>query len=348
MEMSFVEEDDVMEINEGLLKRIFGEVLGVDIKTPFLRLTYHEAMARFGSDKPDMRFGMELKDLSDILQNTNFNVFRSALSKGSVRAINAEGCAQRFSRREIDALVDLAKDFGAKGLAWIAMDSEGPKSPILKFLSEDEISGIIRRLDAKTGDLLLMVADEDSVVFDVLGRLRLYLGKKLDLMKKDDYKFLWVVDFPLLEWDEEEHRYTAMHHPFTAPKDEDIPLLDTEPQKARAKAYDIILNGVELGGGSIRIHSTEIQEKMFKVLGFTRESAWERFGFLMEAFKYGAPPHGGLAYGFDRLIMLLTGTDNIRDVIAFPKTQNGSCLLTGAPSPVDAKQLRELHVKLDL
>ncbi|SHE49737.1 aspartyl-tRNA synthetase [Caldanaerobius fijiensis DSM 17918] len=348
IEMSFIEEDDVIELNEGLLKKVFGDVLGIELKTPFLRLTYQEAMERFGSDKPDLRFGMELKDLSDILKETNFNVFRSALSKGSIRAINAEGCGEKFSRREIDALVDLAKDFGAKGLAWISIDSDGPKSPILKFLTEEEINGIIKRLNAKPGDLLLIVADEDAVVFNVLGRLRLHLGRKLGLMKKDDYKFVWVVDFPLLEWNEEEHRYTAMHHPFTAPKDEDIPLLDSQPQKVRAKAYDIVLNGVELGGGSIRIHSTDIQEKMFKVLGFTNESAWERFGFLMEAFKYGAPPHGGIAYGFDRLIMLLTGTDNIRDVIAFPKTQNGSCLLTDAPSPVDLKQLRELHIKVDI
>lgn len=348
IEMSFVEEDDVIELNEGLLKKVFGDVLGIELKTPFLRLTYQEAMERFGSDKPDLRFGMELKDLSDILKETNFNVFRSALSKGSIRAINAEGCGEKFSRREIDALVDLAKDFGAKGLAWISIDSDGPKSPILKFLKEEEINGIIKRLNAKPGDLLLIVADEDAVVFNVLGRLRLHLGRKLGLMKKDDYKFVWVVDFPLLEWNEEEHRYTAMHHPFTAPKDEDIPLLDSQPQRVRAKAYDIVLNGVELGGGSIRIHSTDIQEKMFKVLGFTNESAWERFGFLMEAFKYGAPPHGGIAYGFDRLIMLLTGTDNIRDVIAFPKTQNGSCLLTDAPSPVDLKQLRELHIKVDI
>lgn len=349
IEMSFVEEDDVITVNEGLIKTVFKNILGIDLKTPFLRLTYKEAMDRFGSDKPDMRFGIELKDLSGILKNTGFKVFKSALDKsGSVRAINAEGCGEKFSRREIDSLVDLAKDFGAKGLAWIQIDEEGPKSPITKFLSEDELKGLLSTMNAKVGDLILIVADNDATVYNVLGRLRLHIGRKLNLIKKGDYKFVWVTDFPLVEWSDEENRYVAMHHPFTAPKDEDIKYLENEPQKVRAKAYDIVLNGMEMGGGSIRIHTVEIQEKMFKALGFTHESAWERFGFLMEAFKYGAPPHGGIAYGFDRMIMLLTGTDNIRDVIAFPKTQAGSCLLTDAPSTVDAVQLKELHIKNDL
>ncbi|HCD09822.1 MAG TPA: aspartate--tRNA ligase, partial [Thermoanaerobacter sp.] len=348
IEMSFVEVDDVLEINEKMIAQIFKETLGIDVTIPFKRLSYQEAMERFGTDKPDLRFGMELKDLSDIVSRSEFNVFKTALkNSGSVRGINVKSAAS-MPRRQLDELVELAKTYGAKGLLWMQVFENEVKSPATKFLSEEEIEKILERLEAETGDLLLIVADKDEIVFDTLGHLRLELGKRLNLIDENKYEFVWIVDFPLLEYDSEEKRYVAKHHPFTAPKDEDIDLLEKEPLKVRAKAYDIVLNGVEIGGGSIRIHDTELQKRMFKVLGFSEEKAWERFGFLMEAFKYGAPPHGGIAYGLDRLAMIITGSDTIRDVIAFPKTQNAVCLMTDAPSEVSEEQLKELHIKVDL
>lgn len=347
LEMSFVDVEDVMSLNERLIAKIFKESIGLDVKLPLKRLTYKEAMERYGSDKPDTRFGLELKDISDIVKTSQFKVFADAVARGgSVRGINVVDGADKFARRELDALVDFVKTFGAKGLAWITIGADELKSPITKFLSQEEIDGILSRMNAKTGDLLLFVADKDEVVFDALGQLRLELGRRLKLIDESRYDLLWVTEFPLLEYSQEEKRYVAKHHPFTSPMDEDIPLLDTEPWKARAKAYDMVLNGTELGGGSIRIHSTELQQKMFEVLGFSQEAAWDRFGFLLQAFKYGAPPHGGMAYGFDRLIMLLAGLDTIRDVMAFPKVQNASCPLTEAPAPVDDKQLKELHIHI--
>ncbi|HHY77070.1 MAG TPA: aspartate--tRNA ligase [Clostridiales bacterium] len=349
MEMSFVEAEDVMSVIEGLMKDIFKKIKGVDIELPLPRMTYKEAMNRYGSDKPDIRFGIELKDLSDILNQCEFKVFSDVIRNGGkVKAINAENCGENLSRKDIDALSEFVKTYKAKGLAWINYTSEGIKSPILKFVKEEEIKAITERMGAKIGDIIFIVADNENVVHDSLGQLRLELAKRFNLIDEDKLGFLWVTEFPLLEYDEEEKRYVAKHHPFTSPMDEDIDLLDTNPLEVRAKAYDIVLNGYELGGGSIRIHDTAIQEKMFKVLGFSKEDAWKKFGFLLEAFKYGTPPHGGLAIGIDRLIMLLTGTNNIRDVIAFPKTQNANCLMTDAPSKVDEKQLKELNLKLDL
>lgn len=349
IEMSFVDIDDVIEINEGFIKKVFEETIGVKVDIPFPRITYQEAMDRFGTDKPDMRFGLELVDISDVVKDSGFKVFSDAIAKGgSVRGINAKGCGKKFSRKEIDGLVDFVKAYKAKGLAWIQVEEEELKSVITKFLSEEEINKILERMNAEPGDLLLFVADKDEIVYDSLGELRLELARRLNLLDKNQYKFVWITEFPLLEYDEEEKRYVARHHPFTSPIDEDIELLDTEPGKVKAKAYDIVLNGIELGGGSIRIHSTELQSKMFKVLGFTEEEAWKRFGFLLEAFKYGTPPHGGIAYGFDRLVMILAGRDTIRDVIAFPKAQNASCPLTQAPSEVEPKQLKELHIKVDI
>ncbi|WP_434310989.1 aspartate--tRNA ligase [Hominifimenecus sp. rT4P-3] len=347
MELSFVTEEDVMEVNEKLLQFLFREVLGVDVKIPFLRMPYREAMDRFGSDKPDIRFGMELKNVSDLVKNSEFGVFTNALAAGgSVRAINVEGQGH-MPRKKIDALVDMAKGMGAKGLAYIAVgcgENGAHKCSFSKFMKPEELEALIQALDGKTGDLLLFAADKDTIVFNVLGSLRLEMAKQLDLLKKDDFRFLWVTEFPLLEYSEEEDRFVAMHHPFTMPVEEDLPLLDTDPGKVRAKAYDIVLNGNEIGGGSIRIHQADVQEKMFEALGFTKESANERFGFLLNAFKYGVPPHGGLAYGLDRLAMLMAGADSIREVIAFPKAKDASCLLTGAPDVVDEKQLEELHI----
>lgn len=349
MEMSFVEAEDVMSVIEGLMREVFKKIKGVDIELPLPRMTYKEAMNRYGSDKPDIRFGIELKDLSDILNQCEFKVFSDVIRNGGkVKAINAENCGENLSRKDIDALSEFVKTYKAKGLAWINYTSEGIKSPILKFVKEEEIKAITERMGAKIGDIIFIVADNENVVHDSLGQLRLELAKRFNLIDEDKLGFLWVTEFPLLEYDEEEKRYVAKHHPFTSPMDEDIDLLDTNPLEVRAKAYDIVLNGYELGGGSIRIHDTAIQEKMFKVLGFSKEDAWKKFGFLLEAFKYGTPPHGGLAMGIDRLIMLLTGTNNIRDVIAFPKTQNANCLMTDAPSEVDEKQLKELNLKLDL
>ncbi len=347
VEMSFVDIDDVLAINEGLIKRLFKEGIGADIRLPLKRLTYKEAMERFGSDKPDTRFGLELSDISDIAKGCGFQVFSGAVENGgSVRAINAKGCVEKFARREIDALVDFVKIYRAKGMAWISVTNEGLKSPITKFLTEDEANAILSRLDAEVGDILFFIADSDDIVFDSLGNLRLELAKKLSLIPEGTFDLLWVTEFPLLEWDAESKRFSAKHHPFTSPMDEDIPLLDTDPGKARAKAYDIVLNGTEIGGGSIRIHSAALQEKMLGVLGFSQERAWQSFGFLMEAFKFGPPPHGGIAYGLDRLTMLLGNRSSIRDTIAFPKIQNAACPLTDAPGEVETKQLRELHVSI--
>jgi len=348
LEMSFVDVDDVIAVNEGFIKKAFKEALNIDIKTPFIRMTYKEAMERFGSDKPDIRFGMELVNISDLVENSDFKVFTDAIKNGgSVRAINAKGCAD-FSRKEIDSLVELVKTYKAKGMAWIAVTESGIKSSISKFFTEDAMKAILDRVKAEPGDLICIVADKDKVVFDSLGQLRLEIARKLEIIDKNNYTFLWVTEFPLLEYDEEEKRWVAMHHPFTAPMDEDIELLDTDPGKVRAKAYDMVLNGIELGGGSIRIHDQELQSKMFNLLGFSKEKQWERFGYLLEAFKYGTPPHGGMAFGFDRLIMLMAGENSIRDVIAFPKVQNASCLMSNAPDEVDKKQLEELHIKIDM
>lgn len=347
LEMSFVGMDDVIAVNEQFLKRVWKEVKGVDLPTPFARMPYKEAMARFGSDKPDTRFGLELVDLSDVVANCGFQVFTGALANGgSVRAINAKGLGGELSRKGIDALGEFVKTYKAKGLAWIKWNPDGIQSPIAKFLSEDEMQAILTRMDAAENDVIFIVADKNSVVFDALGALRLEIAKKHGLIDETKDNFLWVTEFPLLEYDEEEGRFTAMHHPFTCPMEEDIPLLDTAPQDVRAIAYDVILNGVELGGGSVRIHDMELQEKMLSVLGFSKEKAWAQFGFLLEAFQYGTPPHAGMAYGFDRLMMLIAGADNIREVIAFPKVQNASELMSGAPDGIDSKQLDELHIAI--
>ncbi|KAA5807576.1 aspartate--tRNA ligase [Thermoanaerobacterium thermosaccharolyticum] len=349
MEMSFVEEDDVIALNEKMIARIFKEILDIDLEVPFKRISWQEAMNRFGSDKPDMRFGMELKDLSSIFADSDFKVFKDAVQNGgSVRGINVKGAAS-MPRRQLDELVEYVKTYKAKGLVWIQMLDDGPRSQISKFLKDVEMTQVVNVMEAEKGDLILIVADKNNmVVYDALGHLRLEMGKRYNLIDESKYEFLWVVDFPLLEYNEEEKRFVAMHHPFTAPKDEDLEMLDKDPGRVRAKAYDIVLNGMEIGGGSIRIHDTELQKKMFKVLGFTDEDAEARFGFLLNAFKYGAPPHGGIAYGLDRLTMILAGTDNIRDVIAFPKTQNACDLMSDAPSEVSKEQLDELHIKVDL
>lgn len=349
IEMSFVDVDDVISINEQLLYRIFKEIKGVEIDLPIQRMTYKEAMERFGVDKPDLRFGFELVNISDIVFNSQFKVFKNAIeNNGSVRGINIKGYGDRFSRKDISSLEEYVKTFGAKGLAWIKITDEGVNSPIAKFLSEDEKNLILDRMDGEKGDLLLIVADKDSIVFDSLGNLRNEIARRLGILDDNEFKLVWITEFPLFEYDEEEGRYVAKHHPFTHPMEEDIDLLETEPYKVRAKAYDIVINGDEIGGGSIRISDSSLQSRMFKALGFTEEEAWNKFGFLLEAFKYGTPPHGGIAYGFDRLIMLLTNSTNIRDVIAFPKTQSATCLLTGAPSDVSDEQLKEVHVKRDL
>lgn len=345
IEMSFVEEDDVISVNEQLLKKVFKEVGGIEVKTPIRRMPWREAMDKYGSDKPDLRFGMEIQDLSDALNACEFKVFKDALEiGGSIRAIKVENCAD-MGRKQIDKLGEFVKTYNAKGLAWIAYKEDEIKSPISKFLKEEEMKAILDKIEAKKGDLILILADKDKVVLQGLGALRLHLAKELQLLKdKNEFNFVWITEFPLLSYDEGEKRYVAEHHPFTMPMDEDIQYLDTDPSKVRAKAYDIVLNGEELGGGSIRIHDTELQEKMFRVLGFTQEKAWERFGFLLQAFKYGPPPHGGLAYGLDRMIMFLAHTENIKDVIAFPKNQNAFCPLTEAPNIVDEIQLKELGI----
>ncbi len=347
MELSFVEEEDVMSVNERLIKKVFKEIKGIDLETPFIRMPYCEAMERFGSDKPDIRFGMELKNITDIVNGSEFGVFQNAINAGgSVRGINAEGCGS-FPRKKIDSLVDVAKTYGAKGLAWIICNADGTyKTTISKFFNDEKISEIAAVFEAKPGDLILLCADKDKVVFDALGALRLEVAKRLEILDNSEYKFLWVTEFPLLEYSEEEERYVAVHHPFTAPMDEDLQYVESDPGRVRAKAYDMVLNGCELGGGSIRIHSQEIQNMMFKLLGFTTEDAQERFGFLLDAFKFGAPPHGGLAFGLDRMIMLLNDTESIRDVIAFPKVKDASCLLTNAPDVVDENQLEELGIEI--
>lgn len=349
IEMSFVDIDDVLDINEKLIAEVFKKIMDIELELPLKRMTYDEAMNRFGSDKPDVRFGLEMVEISDVVNGSTFNAFRDAIEHGGcIKAINAKGCAG-FARKEIDGLAETAKTYGAKGLLWITYTNEGEiKSSLSKYLTEDELNGIISKVSAQPGDLILIAAGEFEKTCDAMGHVRLELGNRLNLIDKNRFELLWVVDFPLLEWSEEENRYVAKHHPFTAPKDEDIPLLDTYPGKVRAKAYDMVLNGTELGGGSIRIHTQEMQKKMFNVLGFSDEDAQNRFGFFLEAFRYGVPPHGGIAYGFDRMAMLLTGCESIRDVIAFPKTQNASCMMSEAPSEVDAKQLKELHIKLDL
>ena len=346
MELSFVEEDDVIDVNERLIKEVFKKIKGIDIQTPFLRMPWIEAMERFGSDKPDTRFGMELKNITDIVNGSEFGVFQNAIDAGgSVRGINGEGLGS-LPRKQIDALVEVAKTYGAKGLAWIVVNEDGFKTTISKFFSDDKLKEIAAAFDAKAGDLILICADKDKVVYDALGALRLECAKRLDLLKDDEYNFLWVTEFPMLEFDEEEQRYVAVHHPFTAPMDEDLEFIESDPGRVRAKAYDMVLNGCEVGGGSIRIHSRDIQNQMFRLLGFTPEDAQERFGFLLDAFKFGAPPHGGLAFGLDRLVMLLSGAESIRDVIAFPKVKDASCLLTDAPNVVDEKQLEELGIDI--
>ena len=349
MELSFVDVDDVIDVNERFLAYLFKEVLDVDVKLPIQRITWQEAMNRFGSDKPDMRFGIELHDVSEVVRDCDFVVFKSALENGgSVRGINAEGQGG-MPRKKIDKLVEFAKGYGAKGLAYIAIAEDGTrKSSFAKFMTDEEMDALVGAMEGKPGDLLLFAADKNKVVYDVLGALRVELAKQMDLLDKNEYRFVWVTEFPLLEWNEEENRYTAMHHPFTMLMDEDIPLIESgDLGKIRAKAYDIVLNGNEIGGGSVRIHQNDIQEKMFEMLGFTREAAYEQFGFLLNAFKYGVPPHAGLAYGLDRLVMLMAKVDSIRDVIAFPKVKDASCLMTESPSRVSEQQLEELGLEVE-
>ena len=349
MELSFVDVDDVIDVNERLLAYLFKEILGVEVQLPIQRMTWQECMDRFGSDKPDLRFGMELKNVSEVVKDCEFAVFKNALAAGgSVRGINAEGQGG-MPRKKIDKLVDFVKDYGAKGLAYVAISEDGSyKSSFAKFMKPEEMDALIAAMDGKPGDLLLFAADKNTVVWAALGALRIELARQMDLLDKNEYKFLWVTEFPLLEWSEEEQRFTAMHHPFTMPMEEDWDKIDTDPGCVRAKAYDIVLNGTEIGGGSVRIHQDDIQEKMFEVLGFTKEQAWERFGFLLNAFKYGVPPHAGLAYGLDRLVMLMVQADSIRDVIAFPKVKDASDLMSEAPAAIDEKQLQELCLKVDI
>ena len=347
MELSFVDVDDVIDVNERLLAKLFKEILDVDVQLPIRRMTWIEAMNRFGSDKPDLRFGMELKDISDVVKGCGFGVFTGALENGgSVRGINAKGQGA-MPRKKIDALVEFAKTYGAKGLAYIAINEDGTyKSSFAKFMTEDEMNNIVAALSGEPGDLLLFAADKNKVVWDTLGALRCHLAEQMGLLDKNVFEFVWITEFPLLEWSDEQNRFTAMHHPFTMPMEEDLAIIDTDPGKVRAKAYDIVLNGNEIGGGSVRIHQDDIQEKMFECLGFTREQAYERFGFLLDAFKYGVPPHAGLAYGLDRLVMLMAKQDSIRDVIAFPKVKDASCLMTNAPDYVDEAQLKELGIDI--
>ena len=347
MELSFVDVDDVIDVNERLLAYVFKEAIGVDVPLPISRMTWQEAMDRFGSDKPDTRFGMELVDVSETVAGCGFGVFTGALENGgSVRGINAKGQGA-MPRKKIDKLVSFAKDYGAKGLAYLAVNEDGTyKSSFAKFMTEEELAALVEKMGGEPGDLLLFAADKNKVVWDVLGALRLELARQLELLDKNQYNFLWVTEFPLLEWSDEENRFMAMHHPFTMPMEEDWDKIDSDPGAVRAKAYDIVLNGTELGGGSVRIHQDDIQEKMLEVLGFTKEQAHEQFGFLLDAFKYGVPPHAGLAYGLDRMVMLMMQCDSIRDVIAFPKVKDASCLMSHAPSPVDEKQLEELGIEV--
>ncbi|MBO5080972.1 MAG: aspartate--tRNA ligase [Lachnospiraceae bacterium] len=349
MELSFVDVEDVLDVNERLLKKVFEDTIGVEVSLPLPRITWQDAMDRFGSDKPDTRFGMELQNVSDVVAGCGFSVFTGALENGgSVRGLNAKGQAG-MPRKKIDALVEFAKGYGAKGLAYLAINEDGTyKSSFAKFMTEEELAKLVEAMDGQPGDLLLFAADKNKVVWDVLGALRLELAKTMELIDNSKYNFLWVTEFPLLEWDEEEKRFVAVHHPFTMPMDEDIPYLDSDPGRVRAKAYDIVLNGTELGGGSVRIHQGDIQSKMFEMLGFTPEQAHSQFGFLLDAFKYGVPPHAGLAYGLDRMIMLMVKAESIRDVMAFPKVKDASCLMSEAPNVVDPKQLEELCIKIDL
>ena len=347
MELSFVDVDDVIDVNERLLAKLFKEVLGVEVALPIPRMTWQEAMDRYGSDKPDTRFGMELTDVTEVVKDCEFVVFEGAIENGgTVRGINAKGQGG-MARKKIDKLVDFAKGFGAKGLAYIAIQEDGNvKSSFAKFMTEAQMDALIRAMNGEAGDLLLFAADKNKVVWDVLGSLRLELARQMELLNKDEYKFLWITEFPLLEWSEEQNRYVAMHHPFTMPMEEDLNYLESDPGRVRAKAYDITLNGNEIGGGSVRIFQDDVQERMFEALGFTKEQAQEQFGFLLDAFKYGVPPHAGLAYGLDRLVMLMAKEDSIRDVMAFPKVKDASCLMTAAPNLVDTKQLDELGLAL--
>ena len=347
MELSFVDVDDVIDVNERLLAYLFKQVLDVDVKLPIQRMTWQDAMDRFGSDKPDLRFGMELQNVSEVVRGCEFAVFKNALEAGgTVRGINAKGQGG-MPRKKIDKLVEFAKDYGAKGLAYIAIHEDGTvKSSFAKFMTEDEMNRLVEAMDGQAGDLLLFAADKNKVVWDVLGALRLELARQMNLLDSSEYRFVWITEFPLLEWSDEENRFKAMHHPFTMPMEEDLQYIDSDPGRVRAKAYDIVLNGTEIGGGSVRIHQDDIQEKMFEVLGFTKEKAYEQFGFLLTAFKYGVPPHAGLAYGLDRLVMLMAKQESIRDVIAFPKVKDASCLMTEAPNLVDEKQLEELGIAI--
>ena len=347
MELSFVDVDDVIDVNERLLAYLFKQVLDVDVKLPIQRMTWQDAMDRFGSDKPDLRFGMELQNVSEVVRGCEFAVFKNALEAGgTVRGINAKGQGS-MPRKKIDKLVEFAKDYGAKGLAYIAIHEDGTvKSSFAKFMTEDEMNRLVEAMDGQAGDLLLFAADKNKVVWDVLGALRLELARQMNLLDSSEYRFVWITEFPLLEWSDEENRFKAMHHPFTMPMEEDLQYIDSDPGRVRAKAYDIVLNGTEIGGGSVRIHQDDIQEKMFEVLGFTKEKAYEQFGFLLTAFKYGVPPHAGLAYGLDRLVMLMAKQESIRDVIAFPKVKDASCLMTEAPNLVDEKQLEELGIAI--
>lgn len=349
IEMSFVDVDDVISINEKFLYTLFKKLKGVEIELPIKRMTYKEAIERFGVDKPDLRFGFELVDISELVRNCDFKVFSSTVNNGGVvKGINIKGYGDRFTRKDISSLEEYAKTYGAKGLVWIKISDEGLTSPITKFLKEEEIEGILNKMNGELGDLLLFIADNSNIVSDSLGNLRNEVAKRLNIIDKDELKLVWITEFPLFEYSEEEKRFVAKHHPFTSPMEEDIHMLESAPEKVRAKAYDIVINGDEMGGGSIRINNSELQSRMFKALGLSEEEANNKFGFLLEAFKYGTPPHGGIAYGFDRLIMTLTNSSNIRDVIAFPKTQSATCLLTGAPSVVSEDQLQEAHIKVDL
>ncbi len=348
MEMSFVDVDDVISLTEEMVSRICSEAIGLKPELPFIRLSYQEAMDRYGSDKPDTRFGMELRDISDVALNCGFKVFSSVVTSGGrVKGINAKGCGS-YSRKDIDDLTAFASIYKAKGLAYFIVTAEGVKSPIAKFFGSQEIDTILTRLDAREGDLLLFVADSADVVYAALGALRVHLAERLNLIPVNLFNFLWVTDFPLLDYDHEEQRFVAMHHPFTSPREEDLELLESDPGRVRARAYDLVLNGIEVGGGSIRIHRRDIQEKMFKAIGFTAEEAVDKFGYILEAFEYGTPPHGGIAFGLDRLVMLLAGRKTIRDVIPFPKTQSAACLMTGAPGAVDPSQLKELHIRTEV